>query len=189
MAVSVSSLIDRAYRLATGVGADAHVSPIIDNVWAFEEAFPIALRAAVKDEALSAQEIEALKRTWEITFVNGVAAFADEILGEHMDCSELYDPADVIELNSFQVRWGSFLRPAQTALGHYAVKGDTEAEHELHYREPNGDIATYDGDKILVAVSLPTIPANITGTMDIPVDTAERVVQILAEMVRGRASA
>jgi hypothetical protein len=182
MAVSVQSLINRAYRLAVGTGGDAHASPVVDNVWAFEEAFPHALSRAVEEIGFGPEEIEHYRRAFDLTFVNGVATLSGDVVHRFLDRSSLSSITDasVATNSSFCNRVSEFLNPPHTALHYY-----TTVEGEIWFREASGSVDTFDGNLTLYAIGYPATPASITGTMAIPEDIADRTVEIMAEMIRG----
>lgn len=181
--VSPQELIGRAYRLAVGTSSDATVQPILDNIWAFEEAYPHALRQASSETARSADEIEKYRRQHTLAVVDGTAALPDAVLDEFLDSSTIYSDADptIAELSSFAPRWSSFQRPVHDMLHYYTFK-----EGDFFFREAGGDLNVWDGDIELVCVSMPDIPAAISGTSEVPSDIAERTIQILAGMIKGR---
>ncbi len=177
------AIINRAFRLAIGVGVDATVQPVLDNVWAFEEAFPLALRRAIKETPLSAEEVEGWRREHSLTLVNGEIAMPDAVLEEFFDSSSVYLAADLTARISFAPRWTSYLHPAHDQLGYYTYKEDN-----FHYREAGGEPFDFDGDVKLVCISLPNKPANISTNMTLPVDLAGKTVEVLADMIRGRSA-
>lgn len=182
MAVTVQSLLNRAYRLAAGTGQDPHQALSIDNVWVFEEAFPLALCKAIEEIGLSDAEIEHYRREHTLTLTDGSAALPQDVLHRFLDSSTISSDDDetVSMLSSFCNRYSEFLNPPHTALGYY-----TTIENTFRYREAGGNAGEFDGDIKLQAVSLPQTPATITGTMTIPDDVADRLVEILADMVKG----
>jgi len=186
MAVSVLSLINRAYRLAVGTGADPHASPVVDNAWAFEEAFPLALSKSVEEIGLSPAEIEHYRRQFELTMVDGSADLPQDVLHRFLDSSTISsdDDPSVGSSSSFCNRWSEFMNPPHLGLHYYATTQNT-----FRYREAGQDIDAFDGVITLHAVSTPAIPSSITGTMTLPDDIADRTVEILAMMISGRATA
>lgn len=183
MAVTKQSLVNKAYRLAAGTGQDPHQAFTIDNVWVFEEAFPIALSRAIEEIGLSSAEIEHYRREHELTVTDGSADLPQDVLHRFLDSSTISSDDDdtVAGLSSFCNRYSEFLNPPHTALHYY-----TTLENTFRYREAGGLADAFDGTIKLQAVSVPATPAVITDTMTIPEDVADRLVEILANMVKGR---
>lgn len=179
-------LINRAYRLAVGIGGDTETSPIVDNIWAFEEAFPIALRRAAVETSRSADEVPDYVRQHTLTVTDGVADIPETVLTEFLDSSSLFsgDDETIAELASYAPRWNDFQRPVHDMLHYY-----TEREGRLYFREAGGELFTWDGELELVCVSMPPVPAAIATMFEVPDSMADRVVQILADMIRGRSDA
>jgi hypothetical protein len=177
MAISQKQIMDRAYRLAVGRGMDAHASPITDNLFVFEDAFPLALREACKQDAS-----ENLKRRYNLTFVSGVAVMPDTVLEEFLDRSILLDSVDPdnSEFNSYQWNLNDFYYPANTQLGHYTVDGNS-----IRYRAPNEDADTHAGAAVLVTIGVPDIPGTITTDLGIATELAEKTIEILSLMALG----
>lgn len=181
---SQKSIMDRAYRIAVGTGGDPHDSPIIDNKFAFEDLFPLALREAVKAEVAEGDEGN-YKRTYSLTFVAGKIALPDTALEEFLNDSQIIDPNDaaVGQITSYQQNLQDFYYPANPQLGHYALDGNF-----IVYREPAGDVNTFAGPLSLKVVGIPDIPASILTDLAIPTSLAEHTIVVLAEMVRGKIS-
>lgn len=183
MAISKKSIIDRAYRIVVGAGLDPHESAVVDNSFVFEDLFPLALReACVMMANEDAAGAESLRRTYTLTFVNGVADMPDTVLEEFLDRSYLYDTAapENSEFNSYQTSLHAYHYPANPQLGHYAVQGAT-----ILYRAPYEDVATHDGDADLSVVGVPDVPLSMTAAMDISTELSEKIIEVLAGMARG----
>lgn len=187
MAISAQQIINRAYRLAIGVGADATVSPVLDNLWAFEEAFPLAYRRAFVEIGHSSSEIEEYRHQHTLSVTDGSATLPDGVLTEFLDSSTLYsgDDPTIAELSSYAPRWSSFQRPVHDQLHYY-----THKEDKLFFRPAGGNLFEWDGELELVCITMPELPASITGEISfVSPAMADRVVEILAGMIVARPSA
>jgi hypothetical protein len=184
MAITPGQLINRAYRLAAGMGQDPHAALSIDNVWAFEEAFPLALSEAVEEIGDSSDEIEHYRRSFALTLVDGSIALPEDVMHRFLDRSVLQVTGEEDIPASFCSRYEEFLRPAHAEVFHYY----TTRDNALKVRIAGGEPAVYDGAVTLTAVAVPAIPSTLASTMTIPEDLADRTVEILARMIAGRPS-
>lgn len=181
MAITQSSIMNQAFRLANQIGVDGHDSPIIDGSTLPEDLFSLALRAAVIERSTTPGSADGLKRSYTLNFVNGKAAKPDTMLDEVMNQSQLYSAANPDVLISFQPRYLDFIRPAYNQLGYYTLNGDN-----IEYKEPYGNAGSYTGTQTLVAVGLPDIPASLTDPITMSTELAESVVWQLVAMMRGQ---
>jgi hypothetical protein len=186
MALSALQIINRAYRLAAGTGQDAHAAPAIDNLWAFEEAFPLALSQSVEEIVRGTDEVEQYRRNFTLTLASGQASLAfQELMHQFLDRAVLVSVEDQDDgvPSSFCNRWSTFLRPPHADLMNYFAT----TENRFYLRIAGGDPFTYAGDIVLNAIATPVMPAligdAITSMTD---DLADRVVEILAKMIAGR---
>jgi hypothetical protein len=178
MSFSKKQILDRALRIATMTGTDAHQSAVVDNAVVLEDYFYSALKQSVLAGASDPSESAGLKRDHTISITNGIGTLPDVVLEECLNDSTVYNDDD--DQTSYQPRYADYLRPVHSLIGYYAVQGTS-----FLYRAPGGDAGEFDGDINLVAVSLPDIPATITDAITISSATAERTIQILAGMIRG----
>lgn len=182
MPYSQKQIQDRALRIATMAGGDPNTSQVVDNNVALEDLFYDALRSAVLDGSQYPSEVGNLMRDHTISVTDGVGVLPDSVINEELDQSSVYseDGDDIGQLNSYQPRYMDYVRGGQSQLAYYAVKGT-----DFLFRDIGGDANDFDGDIHLVTVSIPAIPATITDPITIGSETAERCIQLLAEMLKG----
>lgn len=162
-------------------GTDAHVSAVIDNAVVLEDHFYSALKMAVIEGSQIESEAGGLKRDYTITVTDGVGTLPDTVLDECLDQSSIYSTTDddIGELSSYQSRYGDYLRPNHDQLNYYAVQGT-----DFLFREAGADPGEYDGDIHLVAIGVPDV-SSFTGAITISTTTAERTINILANLLKG----
>lgn len=180
MAISQKQIMDRAYRVAVGVGGDPHDSPVADNLFVFEDLFPFAFREAVKALIIEGNT-GGYKRTYTLSITDGRVTLPDTLLEEMLDDSQIVGENG--NITSYQPNLQSFYFPSNTQLGHYAVDGN-----EFVYREPDGEADDFTGEISLKTAGVPDIPGSVLTDLGIPPELAERTIVFLAEMALGKMS-
>ena len=111
--------------LSGGGGYGPHQAVAIDNVWAFEEAFPLALSKAVEDIGYSADEIEHYRRQLTLIFINGMCNMPQDIMHDLLDQSTVMsvssdaETVDPTVLSSWCNRFSEFMNPPHPNALHY----------------------------------------------------------------------
>lgn len=144
----------------------------------------IGMRAA-RDEKLRT----ILTSPFTVAFTNGAATLGDTVLTAYLCESALIDTADLTKRYSFIPNWGDFVRPRSSVdqrLGWFALQGGTS----LAIVEPNANYAVgagVTGNRNLTAPRIPSVPATAATELDAPTEIEDDMINLLAEMIRGKA--
>lgn len=144
-------------------------------------------RRAARDERLRS----ILMSPFTVSFTNGLATLGESVLKAYLCESALIDTGDLTKRYSFIPNWGDFVRPRSSIdqrLGWFALQGDTT----LAIVEPSASYAVGAGvtaSRNLTAPRIPTVPATAATELDAPNEIEEDLINMLAEMIRGKAIA
>jgi len=186
--VIYQELIYRAVEQAQR-GLDPNRSKFMDAEGIAEVMLPsvfheIGTRAA-RDERLRS----VLSSPFTVSFANGIATLGDTVMTEYLCESTLIDTGDLRKRYSFIQNWGDFVRPRSPIdqkLGWYSMQGGTT----IAVVEPNADYAVGAGitaSRNLTCPRVPSIPANKSLEVDAPEEIVDDIINVLAEMIRGKA--
>lgn len=178
--------MNRAIRIANAAGQETHASATIDNAFLAEDFFAIALRRAVLAVAANPSARAQLKRTYSLSVASGAVTLPDTVLDEYLNDSTAYLSTDANLLASFEPKYEDYLRAGDQypQLAYY-----TSRHGQLLFRDAGAAAGATTGTVTLVAVGLPDIPTTITDAITASSDVVENTVLILAELIRGGATA
>lgn len=169
---SQQSITDKSFRIAVARGVDPHNSPLIDSgEFLSEDLFRSALRQAVIEQQF--------QKSYALTLTDGKVALPAGVLLEQLSTANVYQE-DETELCSFEERYSDFVNMPYSQISRFTVNNS-----QLCYAEASGDANEFDGDVTLMCVALPAIPATITDAITIPDTLADRISEILADMLIG----
>lgn len=169
-------VIDAAMSIATGMGTDAHNSPVIDSEMTAEDLLPIAHRHVYHQILLeNPRRLQDLLEEHEVTLVNGVGPLPESLLTEYMDRSFLpeYPYSSYSSFPDYdRQRFDNML---------------------CYFTHNNGQLfstclgigAAGDGVLKLHAVTVPDLPGDATTDLDMAERDLNALVFALALMIRG----
>src|ERR1043165_3707515 len=186
--MNYQTLIDLALQQALA-GSDQLKSALLDADMTMESFVTnvfqnVALKFAADEEGRSL-----LRRTHSITLTNGVGVVPDEVLTQCKWGASIADPDDltVAQLQSFVPYWSDFVQPRsglQADIPWWTIKGDDD----FHYLEAGEDYDPVDGFNGLIELTIatvPTVPASVTNTIDVPSEVLNDLITGLANAIRG----
>lgn len=95
-----TEIIHRATEIASGVGADPALSPLIDSEMTAEALFPHALRFAAEKLARSEENLHDVARSYDIEIIEGKGTLPDTILRDFLHLAVLPQfPMSTYKLN------------------------------------------------------------------------------------------
>ena len=171
---NLEDILSRARVIATGIGGDANLSPVIDNKPAFRALLDTALSYVFNNRAKDRKNWRNIAVKHTITFAGGVGALPPEVMREYLHMADFANTEG--DLISY-LTWTLDNRATFSQLGYMYVDGDN-----LIYTAPGGTPGTYDGDISLTVPSLPDLTAD---PLDMTGEIFDDVCHALALAVRG----
>lgn len=176
---SVTEIIARARVIATQMGGDANMSPVIDNKAGVYALLRNAMRAVYRKYANNQKFINDINVRHDVTITSGAGTLPDTVIREFLHQAQFQDSNGslvtyfpyAIDANSGQ----NFIQ-----LGYVAMNGE-----DITYTAPNG--ASYSGSLFITAPSVPEIPDDQSENVNLVEETLEDVIYMLAMAIRGEA--
>lgn len=178
---SVDNLIARARTIATQMGGDANLSPLIDNKFALRTLLNNAINHVYTKRAGDGKSWRDISIRFPITIASGFGTFPSNAMREFMHQSDWANSDN--DLISYIARDADNRETYDTYLGYVQIQGDT-----VLYTPPNGDATSYTGTLYMTAVGTPELPASSSTTFNMTSDISDEVAYTLALALRGEIS-
>lgn len=186
MPITASEIIARASELASTIGTDPHLSPLIDNEMTAETLLPHVFHYITTQTLNDPNRRQLLRQTVDVSFVAGSATVPTNLLGSTWQEVVLY-PENQPEWGgrmSWLPLWFDFIRPKTAGLGYFSV----DPSGNLRVIEPgstfdlnNGATGTWKMSGFFV----PAVGTTLSDPITLPDDLVDDVVAMLAAAMRG----
>jgi len=175
---SLNSILARTRIIATGIGGDATLSPVLDNRPAFRALLDTAHSAVIAKRARDKKNWRDVVIRHTIAMTNGVGALPAGVLREFMHTADFENgDGDLISYIEFAIDNNELF---DTYLGYARIVGDS-----LYYTAPNTDFGDFTGNLFLTVPSVPTYPSDPDDDISMTDEIFDDLTATLALMVRG----
>lgn len=175
-----NNILARARTIATQIGGDANLSPVIDNLAGLRALLNNVIRDVYRAKAGDQKFLRDITSRSTVTISSGTGTVPDEWMKEFMHLS------DITDSNNSQVTYYNYAADYNSGvnynqLGYCYILGD-----EIKYTAPSPDFATYSGNLYVTVPQFPVFPASMAQEIPFPSEaTADDVVRALAQAIRG----
>lgn len=173
MATTYGTIIARAEQLAL-VGKDGLQSNEIDSSLTAEAVFPVALSSVLRSAARAGENLDELMTSFTLTVTSGAATLDPSVIVEGLRYFQfparpnvsIVSPQDFNRARNF------------SQLDYFAVSGS-----DVLYSQAG--VATFTGSLAIKAPAIPALPSPITNPFSLANKFVERVVTLIASVLKG----
>lgn len=174
-------------------GADASQSSLLNPEMIEESLVSNVFRAVTLNVCADPDKRALLRRTHTVALTTGVGTLPTTILMEVLFDAAVADPDDsaIAKNLSYVPEYFDFIeaKAFEPRLGYWHVSANTTTGNTISYIRPIDSVPTKTGNITLIAVTVPTVPALSTDTLNAPQEFINLALAELANRLRMKEAA
>lgn len=191
--MSYEEFVATALQMALS-GADASQSDLLNMEMTAESLVSNVFRTVTLTICADPDKRSLLRRSHTIALTSGVGTLPTTVLMETLPGAVVLDPDDATitaDDMSFVSEYQDFVtaKGFESRLGYWHVDANTTTGNTISYIRPSDTVPTKTGNITLITVTVPTIPATSSTTLDAPQEFINLALAQLANALRMKEAA
>lgn len=172
----LSELIVKIKMLATQIGVEAAMSPLLDSDALIELVLPRVIDYVTMDLVKDEQQLQALRTDHTLTFASGFASLPSTVKEEYAE-SIFFAKNGA----SYVQQWYEYRNDVSTMFDRFTVLNGN-----IYYRAPSESVTGHSGNEIMNAITYPSLPATESTAVSIKANILEQIISLAVSVITGQ---
>lgn len=174
--MNLGELITKIKMLATQIGVEPALSPLLDSDALIELLLPRVIDYVTMDVVKDEQQLNALRTDHTLTFASGFAALPSTVKEEYAE-SIFFAKNGA----SYVQTWYEYRNDVSVMFDRFIILNGN-----IYYRAPGESVTGHSGSEIMNAVTYPSLPATESTAVSIKANILEQIISVTVAVVTGK---